>query len=76
MIVFLECRVTDERWEPRCLPTKRTSKQHERGNSGQLSCRDPSLAELADLPLGWYAERGKVGEPWVRRKHTPDDASE
>jgi len=28
---------------------------------------DSSLAELADLPLGWYAERSKVGHPWVRR---------
>lgn len=30
---------------------------------------DPSLAELSDLPLGWYAERGRVGEPWTRKKH-------
>jgi uncharacterized protein DUF4262 len=30
---------------------------------------DASLAELADLPLGWYAERARVGEPWVRTKH-------
>jgi hypothetical protein len=36
--------------------------------------RDPSLAELADLPLGWYAERGKVGEPWTRRKRMPDES--
>ena len=49
---------------------------------GVISCfhhpidRDPSLAELADLPLGWYAERGKVGEPWVRRKRMPDEAPE
>jgi hypothetical protein len=35
--------------------------------------RDPSLAELADLPLGWYAERDKVGEPWVRRERPSDD---
>ena len=52
------------------------------GGGPVLSClhhpidRDQSLAELADLPLGWYAERGSVGEPWVRRKHTPDDVSE
>ncbi len=38
--------------------------------------RDPSLAELADLPLGWYAERNKVGEPWIRKEHMPDDVSE
>ena len=30
--------------------------------------RDPSLAELADLPIGWYAERIGVGEPWIRQK--------
>jgi Domain of unknown function (DUF4262) len=38
--------------------------------------RDPSLAELADLPLGWYAERCEVGQPWVRKKHRADDGSE
>jgi len=44
------------------------------GGGPVLSCfhhpidRDPSLTELADLPLGWYAKRGKVGEPWVRNK--------
>ena len=52
------------------------------GGGPVISCfhhpidRDPSLAELADLPLGWYAERAKLGEPWVRRKHEPDEASE
>jgi hypothetical protein len=52
------------------------------GGGRVLSClyhpidRDPSLAELADLPLGWYAERGKVGEPWVRRKHMLEDTTE
>jgi hypothetical protein len=52
------------------------------GGGPVLSCfhhpidRDPSLAELADLPLGWYAQRDKVGEPWIRRKHPPDVASE
>ena len=47
---------------------------------GVISCfhhpidSDSTLAELADLPLGWYAERGKVGEPWIRKKHPPDEA--
>ena len=36
---------------------------------------DSGLAELADLPLGWCAERSKVGQPWDRRKHKPDDKS-
>jgi hypothetical protein len=38
--------------------------------------RDPSLAELADLPLGWYAERDGVGRPWTRKKHSKDDEPE
>jgi hypothetical protein len=35
--------------------------------------RDPTLNELADLPLGWYAEREAVGAPWIRREHEPDE---
>lgn len=38
--------------------------------------RDPTLTELADLPVGWYAERDAVGESWVRKKHPTDDSSE
>jgi hypothetical protein len=52
------------------------------GGGPVISCfhhpidRDRSLAELADLPLGWYAERDRDGEPWTRKKRPPDDASE
>ena len=52
------------------------------GGGPVLSCfhhpidRDPSLTELSDLPLGWYAEREGVGEPWTRKKHETEDASE
>jgi len=53
------------------------------GGGPVLSCfhhpidGDPSLTELADLPLGWFAERTKVGEPWVRRrKPSPADEYE
>jgi Domain of unknown function (DUF4262) len=52
------------------------------GGGPMLSClhhpidRDPSLTELADLPVGWYAERSKVGEVWTRKKHKPNDSSE
>ena len=52
------------------------------GGGPVISCfhhpidRDPILAELADLPLGWYAERGRVGEAWTRKKHSKDEASE
>lgn len=27
---------------------------------------DPSIGELADLPLGWTAERSASGKPWQR----------
>jgi hypothetical protein len=29
---------------------------------------DPSVMELADLPLGWYAYRSAADEPWRRGK--------
>jgi len=33
---------------------------------------DPSVGELADLPLGWQAWRSAVGNPWQRKaKKTP-----
>jgi hypothetical protein len=52
------------------------------GGGPVISCfhhpidRDPTLAELADLPVGWYAERDRLGEPWTRKKHPPEDTSE
>jgi len=52
------------------------------GGGAVISClhhpidRDSSLAELADLPLGWYAIRARVEEPWIRRKHSANDATE
>ena len=36
---------------------------------------DPTLTELADLPVGWWAERSKPGEPWIRFKHETEDVS-
>jgi hypothetical protein len=38
--------------------------------------RDRTLVELADLPLGWYAERRQPGEPWIRSQREPDETSE
>ena len=49
------------------------------GGGPVLSClhhpidSDPSLAELADLPLGWCAERERPGEPWVLRELGPEE---
>jgi hypothetical protein len=28
---------------------------------------DPTIGELADLPLGWTATRPAVGQPWQRQ---------
>lgn len=33
---------------------------------------DRSIEELADLPLGWCAERRRPGEPWERYPREPD----
>jgi|ERR1044071_1461736 hypothetical protein len=27
---------------------------------------DPSILQLADLPIGWHAWRSSVEEPWIR----------
>jgi hypothetical protein len=35
---------------------------------GTMIRLDPSLAELADLPLGWEAVRDAPGRPWKRAK--------
>src|SRR5690348_9784706 len=29
---------------------------------------DPTVKDLANLPLGWYAERAAAGQPWKRAK--------
>ena len=31
--------------------------------------RDPTVFELADLPVGWVAWRRAPGEPWERKTH-------
>lgn len=52
------------------------------GGGPVLSClhhpidNDASIAELANLPRGWYAERSKVGEPWIRKQHPNEEKSE
>ncbi len=29
---------------------------------------DPSVCELADLPIGWSAQRERAGSPWKRSR--------
>jgi hypothetical protein len=38
--------------------------------------KDPSLKELHNLPLGWWAERTKPGDAWIRREHEADRRQE
>lgn len=38
--------------------------------------KDSTLAELADLPKGWYAERTAPGRPWERFEIGPEEADE
>jgi hypothetical protein len=34
--------------------------------------RDPTLSATLDLPDQFEAERGRIGEPWVRRTLSPE----
>jgi len=34
--------------------------------------KDPTIKELADLPVGWCAWRKDVAAPWVREMTQPD----
>jgi hypothetical protein len=34
----------------------------------EIVTHDPTIADLADLPLGWRATRGGLGAAWVREK--------
>jgi hypothetical protein len=36
---------------------------------------DESVAEIADLPPGWYATRDAIGTPWKKHKSEADEES-
>ena len=40
---------------------------------GQMTRIDPSILELADLPLGWCAIRRTAAEPWLRQPNGADE---
>ena len=35
----------------------------------EMLTHDPSIATLADLPLGWWARRASTQDPWQRSPH-------
>jgi hypothetical protein len=37
---------------------------------GSVVRLDPTLSEIADLPIGYAATRDRVGGPWVRRQES------
>lgn len=39
---------------------------------GHLVEKDPSLNQLANLPMNWEAERGSIGDAWIRTPLQPD----
>jgi len=39
---------------------------------GEALQLDPSLAGLADLPVGWHARRAAVDQPWTRAEGEPE----
>ncbi len=43
---------------------------------GKMIERDPSLAEIADLPMGWIAMRDTLGAPWQREPNEADEDEE
>jgi hypothetical protein len=61
----------DEMWQILCGTT-------DNPKDGRIVClacmlmRDKTLAELADLPLGWIAFRDGPTQPWVREPRASD----
>jgi hypothetical protein len=61
----------DESWQFLC------GGLHEAASEGRLVClgcmvaRDKGLLELADLPLGWCADRETASDPWERSPNSP-----
>ena len=60
-------------WQFLCGGTHRTDEKPKVVGVGHLVERDPSLNEIADLPLDFEAERSEVGAQWVITKYLDDD---
>ena len=40
----------------------------------EIVAHDPTVSEIADLPLGWVAHRERIGGPWRRLRDDEDAA--
>lgn len=61
----------DGSWQVLCG----TTNNHEDGRLVGLDCmyeRDPTIGELADLPMGWKAWRESAESPWIREPNPHD----
>ena len=62
--ILLVTHDEDDGWQILCG----TSNDVDDGRVVDLGCmyeRDPSIGELADLPLGWQASRESVADAWL-----------
>jgi hypothetical protein len=64
----------DGDWQFLCGETGHGVDQGHLSHLGHLLDLDPTIQELADLDLGWEAERSAIDAPWVRTKRADQDA--
>ena len=64
--VLLVIHETDGDWQLLCGGDHDVGETPHVVGVGHLLDRDPSLQELADLPLGWEAERESADASWQR----------
>ena len=62
----------DGMWQFLC-GTSRESKDARIIGLGEMLEIDPSLAEIADLPVGWTARRNAPGQKWHRQPRATDE---
>lgn len=65
--ILLVSHDTEGDWQFLCSTTNEPS-EAVLVSLGSMLARDKTLAQVADLPEDWVAERPKVGAAWVRLK--------
>lgn len=71
-ILLVTHDVDDGTWQVLCS----TTNDPDDGRVVGLDCiyeRDPSIGELADLPLGWRAWRENSASAWIRELNPSDE---